>query len=349
MSNPFSNWTPDMVEAHNARVAASATKKAHAMQKADDDQILEAYAQHKNVWLAAKALGMCGQSVWERLKRLNVAMNRNHYTENQRSLISAFYEAGFKAGELKVFCEKHGFLKPNVSRFARGLGLTNRARTRTPEVIQCISDRVAAQWKKIPHPRGFLGGKHSEMARAKISEDGKKRWKNLSADDRREFTQRRLIARADKNGGVLPRVSHRGSWKAAWVEIGGKRFFSRSRWEVLYAAYLEFLKKHESITDWVYESQTFWFAGIKRGTTNYTPDFYITMPDGSSEYHEVKGWMDDRSKTKIARMRRYHPDVRLVVRDSAWFKLNMNMLKSLKTGANITIHPIAPRNEMEGN
>ena len=35
----------------------------------------------------------------------------------------------------------------------------------------------------------------------------------------------------------------------------------------------------------------------------YTPDFVVTLPDGSIEYHEVKGphcWEDSRVKFKLA-------------------------------------------------
>jgi hypothetical protein len=46
---------------------------------------------------------------------------------------------------------------------------------------------------------------------------------------------------------------------------------------------------------------------------SYLPDFLVVENDGSEAFHEVKGWMDPKSKTKIARMGRYHPSVRLVV------------------------------------
>src|SRR4051812_46374772 len=60
---------------------------------------------------------------------------------------------------------------------------------------------------------------------------------------------------------------------------------------------------------WEYEPDTFWFEKIKRGVRSYLPDF-IDM-NGTS-YHEVKGWMDPKSVTKIKRMANY-PAVKLVV------------------------------------
>jgi hypothetical protein len=103
------------------------------------------------------------------------------------------------------------------------------------------------------------------------------------------------------------------TWKAGWREIGNVRKYYRSQWEANYAAYLEFLKKHKHILDWQHESETFWFDGIKRGVCSYLPDFKVTNLDGSVEFHEVKGYMDNRSSTKIKRMAKYHPHIKLVV------------------------------------
>lgn len=110
------------------------------------------------------------------------------------------------------------------------------------------------------------------------------------------------------------------AWKQGWYTIGIRRVYMRSRWEVNYAHYLELLLRSGSITSWDYEPETFWFEGIKRGTTSYKPDFKVTYGNGSVEYHEVKGWMDARSKTKIKRMKKYHPNIVLVIIDTQWFK-----------------------------
>lgn len=103
------------------------------------------------------------------------------------------------------------------------------------------------------------------------------------------------------------------SWKAAWREVGGRRIFFRSRWEANYGRYLEWLKGKGIISEWEHEPTTFWFVAIKRGVRSYLPDFRVTELNGSVAYHEVKGWMDPRSKTKIKRMAKYHKDVKLIV------------------------------------
>lgn len=105
------------------------------------------------------------------------------------------------------------------------------------------------------------------------------------------------------------------TWKCGWREIGGYKKYYRSRWEANYARYLEHIRLQGEVVEWKHEPTTFWFEGIKRGVTNYLPDFYVKYADGREEYHEVKGWMDAKSATKIKRMGKYHPQVKLLVID----------------------------------
>ena len=91
--------------------------------------------------------------------------------------------------------------------------------------------------------------------------------------------------------------------------------FVRSSWEANYARYLTFLVGLGEIQGWEYEPETFEFERIKRGTRYYTPDFKVTNLDGSVEYHEVKGWLDPKSNTKLKRMARYHPDITIILID----------------------------------
>lgn len=107
--------------------------------------------------------------------------------------------------------------------------------------------------------------------------------------------------------------------KAGWRTIGGKAIYARSRWESNIAAYLQFLKDQGEITDWEHEPETFWFNGIKRGVCSYLPDFRVTDKNGS-HFIEVKGWMDPKSKTKLKRMAKYHPDVKIVLVDKPYYE-----------------------------
>lgn len=124
-------------------------------------------------------------------------------------------------------------------------------------------------------------------------------------------------------------VNGKATWQQAWKEVGGKRIFFRSRWEYRFALYLQYLKEQGQIVEWLYEPRTFWFEGIKRGTNNYKPDFFVTHTNASEEYVEVKGYMDAKSKTKIKRMAKYHPTVRLRVVTKEFFTKNGKMLRAV--------------------
>lgn len=116
-----------------------------------------------------------------------------------------------------------------------------------------------------------------------------------------------------KEGKLRPMTSSNVTWKQGKYDINGTEYFFRSKWEANYALYLDWLKKKKEIKDWLYEKDTFWFEQIKRGCRSYKPDFKIINYNDTIEYHEVKGWMDSKSKTKINRMRIYYPKIKLIV------------------------------------
>lgn len=90
-------------------------------------------------------------------------------------------------------------------------------------------------------------------------------------------------------------------------DLGGIYF--RSSWEANWARYLNWLQSHGQIKSWKFEPDTYEFHGIKRGGRFYTPDFRVLNMDDSIEYHEVKGYMDQRSATKLKRMAKYYPKI----------------------------------------
>lgn len=108
------------------------------------------------------------------------------------------------------------------------------------------------------------------------------------------------------------------------VGVRGIKFRSKS--ECNYAAYLEWLRARGVVAGWEYEHRTFWFTpgavtkgGVRRGVTSYRPDFAVVFnPLSGHEWHEVKGYMDARSKTALARMARYYPAEKVVVIDSKY-------------------------------
>jgi hypothetical protein len=117
-----------------------------------------------------------------------------------------------------------------------------------------------------------------------------------------------------------------------WKLVGDNLCFFRSNWEYKYACYLQWLKSNRQIQEWQHEPRTFWFKGIKRGCVSYKPDFYVLELDGTHTWVEVKGYMDNKSKTKIKRFAKYFPEERLTVVQGKWFTGIAPKLKGFVVG-----------------
>lgn len=103
--------------------------------------------------------------------------------------------------------------------------------------------------------------------------------------------------------------------------------FFRSKWEANYSLYLDFLIKNGDIKNWEYEADNFFFDKIKLGTRSYRPDFKVFNKNGSFEYHEIKGYMTSKSKTQLKRMKKYFPQIKLVLIEKAFY---VDMMKKMK-------------------
>lgn len=200
-------------------------------------------------------------------------------------------------------------------------------KTHTLETRKLFSEIRKEYHKTHEHPRGMLGKRHSE--------EMKQHWSEMKKGIQvpRERVIKALKTKLEKYGTIAwSKPNQKRSWKSQWVEIGGKRFFARSLWEANYARYLEFLKTRQEVLEWEHEPETFWFDKIKRGCVSYLPDFKVKLWTGETEFHEVKGWMDDRSKTKIKRMAKYYPEIRLVVIDSPRYRALERLGRKLVPG-----------------
>lgn len=181
----------------------------------------------------------------------------------------------------------------------------------TPELRKKISDSAKKRIAENGHPKGYLGHRHTDASKFEISKKSTAAWARKTEEEIADFVMKGIKTRSIN--GAIARHRPETTWKAGWREIGGTRKYYRSRWEANYGMYLEWLKSNGQISDWLHEPVTFWFEGIKRGCVSYLPDFWVLENNGGEAYHEVKGWMDSRSRTKIDRMARYHPDVILIV------------------------------------
>jgi len=181
--------------------------------------------------------------------------------------------------------------------------------------IKCSGELVRRCWKARGHPRGMLGKHHSEEVRQRMSIG------HMGQKVTIQQIEKAMKTKLAKYGWVAPPFNRmKASWKCGIAEDLRDGNYYRSSWERNYARYLNFLMKHfGEIKKWEYEPETFWFEKIKRGMRSYKPDFKIFFKDGHIEYHEVKGWMDKRSLTKIKRMRIYHK-IEIKIIDKVFFK-----------------------------
>jgi hypothetical protein len=248
-------------------------------------------------------------------------------------LLRRFYAAsGSGPVDLRVLGKLLGRSKPSVARKAHLLGLTDQGRAseiqpslpllghRTPEELSGLKSTLAK--KRIAdhgHPRGFAGKVHGPAARAAIGAKARRAWTDPSSGFNTEaYRQGKSDRMSAMNAGRPAENTYSRCAQGRREDLGG--LYVRSSWEANYARYLNLLLQRTEIVSWRYEAHTFWFEEIKRGTRSYTPDFEVTYPDGRREWHEVKGWMDPKSATRLARMAKYFPDqvVRVIGQD--WFR-----------------------------
>ena len=239
------------------------------------------------------------------------ATNKKYYQKNKEKII-AKDKQWQKDNPEKIYIINKRYRKNNkekVNEIKRRWYKDNRKRLSkyalnyhyTKERRQKISEAMKGN-------TNMLGKRHSLEARIKMSE---------------------------KHKGKMPKNMQRsGKWgnvKSGYFNINGKEMFFRSKWEANYALYLDFLIKQKQIKKWEYESDVFIFEKIKFGTRSYRPDFKVINNDDSIIYYEVKGYMDAKSKTKIKRMAKYYPDIKLIIIDKDIYQDIKNKLgKMLK-------------------
>lgn len=290
--------------------------------------------------------------------------NGHNYSEDEVEIIKSAYEknkfSGKKTAWLKELSITLNRPASNISRMARFLGITNNQRkSLDPTLYECCcmvckkpflhktrakktcsekcfderrSNILKDAWEKNGHPKGMLDKTHSDKVRKGMSDRLSALWKDPSSvlnsdkfkQDQSDRMSKQMIDQIKNNPSSAYSRTHKG-----WVDFSsGKRYFFRSGWEMNYAHYLEWLVAIGEIKNWEYEVDTFWFENIRRGVRSYTPDFKVFNNNNTFEYHEVKGWMDSKSATKLKRMKKYYPEITIVLIDEPQYKSIMKQ-KSL--------------------
>lgn len=102
-----------------------------------------------------------------------------------------------------------------------------------------------------------------------------------------------------ENDGVTPRKKGNAY---QYTKTGHRKDINlnvRSSWEANFVRILNLYK-----IEFEFEPTVFPFP-IKRGTKGYTPDFLLKR---NNEWVEIKGYLDDKSKIKLKRFKRYFPE-----------------------------------------
>lgn len=176
-----------------------------------------------------------------------------------------------------------------------------------------LSIKIKERFRERGHPRGALGMRHTPESLALMSISSKKMWKDkdcyMNTDEYRQMlSDRQMKAR---HSGKIPNGYSRGN-SGKREDINGIYF--RSMWEANYARYLNFLLEKKIIYKWEFEPDRFIFHEVRRGIRSYCPDFKIwEAKDAEPYYVEVKGYMDDKSKTRHARMDKYYPEIKIIM------------------------------------
>ena len=309
----------------------------------DDDTYLARHYMTVDYKDIAKALGRSVGAVRNRRYKI-LPQQVGKWTNDEIELLRSEYSGKEFSEEIDLdglanVLSRH---KTNICRKARELGLTNISRRskkcrfadcrlQGEQLVRARSAQMKAWYSENEHPRGMAGKKHTAATLQVISESSRKIWAVMSPAEKLERSTRMLKRRREVYGSLPPKAG-RGSWKAGWRNIGGANVFYRSRWEANYARYLQWLKDRGEIQDWQHEPDTFWFEAIKRGVRSYLPDFKVTEVGGAIAYHEVKGWMDARSRTTIKRMGKYHPKVKLIVIEAKQYKALSKQLGRIVEG-----------------
>jgi len=317
--------------------------------KDEDDALRAAICAGSTMAEIAHASGRTVGSARNRAWNLGLLKSRS-WTKEELDLLKALYSRvplncaeiaqriGRTTDAVELKASRMGFGDPRRPK-KRQEDIKPRNKYATIEEARvAIGNSTRLRIAEKGHPKGAMGLRHSEETKAAISVKSKEARSDpdsrFNTDAYRQGSSDRMLASV-KAGKMRSGYSR---------SRGGKRedlegVYFRSAWEANYARYLNMLIRNGDIASWEFEPQTFEFIKIKRGTRAYTPDFKVFAHDGSHVWHEVKGWMDAKSKTRLARFARYFPDEKLIVVDAKWFKSANKTIGHILAGwENGTVH-----------
>lgn len=276
--------------------------------KVSDELVLASYKRTGNIWRTGEEVGLCGQSVWERLKRLGIERSARHWTNDEIEKLRQLYNVPSGTSiDLAGFAHSINRGKSDVCSKAKRIGLTTSYhREKSPEYCEALGIRQKKWLKEHGHPRGYREVRICPICNKffEVKASMKQVCCSMSCAEKKRFKGVNMFSRS----------------KSGRREDLNNQYF-RSNYEANYARFLNFIMANgEPITKWEFEKETFEFKKIKKGSRFYTPDFKVYFLDGHIEYHEVKGWDYPQGITKRKRFAKYFPHLKLLVIDGDFFK-----------------------------
>ena len=278
-----------------------------------DEVAIRTYEQHKSVHKAAVVLGVSHSRLHRRLVALGHEFYKKGWSDAEDVQIRDYY----RTTPTSDFCLSDlvnslpGRTRSAVAHRASKLGLTDVKRSPNSGTLKKMAHVTEERWRTQPHPKGMAGKKHTEEFKATMSTRVKRDWATWKAFEIGPMSQEARQRRSDLatvRMSKAPASQAYSRCKSGYREDLGKIYF-RSAWEANYARFLNYMIALGAVEWWEYEPETFWFEAIKRGVRSYKPDFRVKWTAESPRFVEVKGWMDPKSKTKLKRMKKYHPGV----------------------------------------
>jgi hypothetical protein len=257
----------------------------------------------------ADELGRSRRAIISKANKLHIA-HPVSFTEKE----CRYIKKNYNSYNLQEISNKLCRPKTSIARKARELGVEMTGRKKknpkgpakpkykTSKARNAATSKRMKKWiAENGHPRGMLGKTHSEEFKKRYADAVIKWHQNASEKDKKKRIDK-LIKSRKKNGTLNPHKDASSCYSRA---RGGRRAdlnnqYFRSAWEANMARYYNFVGIR-----WEYEPRTFVFEPIRRGCVSYTPDFYLLNED---RWVEIKGWMDDKSKTKLKRFAKYYPE-----------------------------------------
>ena len=246
------------------------------------------------------ALDKTDGAIRNKKSSLGIKNNRSLiYTQEEKDIIKDWYILHLESDEGGIELDKLskilGRSKTYICAIAGEMGLTYYGNY-SKEDRKNRGIKMSTFNEKYS-PSRFSGKHHSLKSKRQMSIKQRIRFENMSEEEKKDYISKGILTKRQNNIYTTTENSY-SRCRGGYREDLNKYF--RSSWEANIARYLNFLH-----IKWEYEFKRFNFEEIDSGVLSYMPDFYLSELD---IWIEVKGWMDEKSKTRFKYFEKFYPE-----------------------------------------